>query len=101
MTAVAPVTLEGNGVRLAPLEHGHAEGLRAAARDGALGAPGGSHPAVGPEPVRPAGSAVGADVDMTDTGLLQNQPVDGLQVHVEFSAGPDADPRLCRRADRG
>jgi RimJ/RimL family protein N-acetyltransferase len=33
---VAPVALECNGVRLAPLGHDHAEGLRAAARDGEL-----------------------------------------------------------------
>ena len=36
MIAVAPVTLEYNGVRLEPLSLAHADGLRAAARDGAL-----------------------------------------------------------------
>ena len=36
MIAVEPVTLAFNGVRLEPLGHGHADGLRAAARDGEL-----------------------------------------------------------------
>jgi len=36
MIHVAPVTLEWNGVRLAPLSLAHADGLRAAAADGAL-----------------------------------------------------------------
>ena len=36
MIAVEPVTLAFNGVRLEPLDHGHADGLRAAARDGEL-----------------------------------------------------------------
>ncbi|WP_338767002.1 GNAT family protein [Massilia sp. METH4] len=36
MITVQPVTLEFNGVRLEPLGPGHAEGLRAAARDGEL-----------------------------------------------------------------
>jgi RimJ/RimL family protein N-acetyltransferase len=36
MIAVAPVTLEYNGVRLEPLGPGHAGGLRAAASDGQL-----------------------------------------------------------------
>ncbi|GGY62822.1 GNAT family N-acetyltransferase [Pseudoduganella albidiflava] len=36
MIDVRPVTLEFNGVRLEPLEQGHAGGLRAAARDGEL-----------------------------------------------------------------
>ncbi len=36
MMPVLPVTLEYNGVRLEPLGHQHAEGLRAAARDGEL-----------------------------------------------------------------
>jgi len=34
--AVAPVTLRGHGVRLEPLTSAHADGLRAAAADGAL-----------------------------------------------------------------
>jgi RimJ/RimL family protein N-acetyltransferase len=36
LAAFAPVTLELNGVRLEPLGAQHADGLRAAARDGAL-----------------------------------------------------------------
>jgi N-acetyltransferase len=36
MIAVQPATLEFNGVRLEPLGHEHAGGLRAAARDGEL-----------------------------------------------------------------
>ena len=36
MIEVAPVTLEGNGVRLEPLAMHHADGLRAAAMDGEL-----------------------------------------------------------------
>ena len=36
MNAVAPITLAHNGVRLEPLGQQHAEGLRAAASDGAL-----------------------------------------------------------------
>ena len=36
MIHVAPVTLEWNGVRLAPLSLAHADGLRAAASDGKL-----------------------------------------------------------------
>ncbi|WBS02255.1 GNAT family protein [Pseudoduganella sp. SL102] len=36
MIDVRPVTLEFNGVRLEPLEQRHADGLRAAARDGEL-----------------------------------------------------------------
>nr|AGU09881.1 Acetyltransferase (GNAT) domain [uncultured organism] len=36
MIEVAPVTLEANGVRLVPLGLEHADGLRAAAADGAL-----------------------------------------------------------------
>jgi len=36
MIHVAPVTLEGHGVRLEPLEHAHADGLKAAAADGNL-----------------------------------------------------------------
>ena len=36
MIHVAPVTLECNGVRLAPLSMAHADGLRAAAADGRL-----------------------------------------------------------------
>ena len=36
MISVEPVSLEGHGVRLEPLSSGHAEGLRAAARDGEL-----------------------------------------------------------------
>jgi RimJ/RimL family protein N-acetyltransferase len=36
MIHIAPVTLEGDGVRLEPLESGHAEGLSAAAADGRL-----------------------------------------------------------------
>ena len=36
MIDVQPTTLEFNGVRLEPLGHGHADGLRAAARDGEL-----------------------------------------------------------------
>lgn len=36
MISVAPVTLEGNGVRLEPLALHHADGLLAAARDGEL-----------------------------------------------------------------
>jgi RimJ/RimL family protein N-acetyltransferase len=36
MIAVQPVTLEFNGVRLEPLGHEHADGLRAAACDGEL-----------------------------------------------------------------
>ncbi|WP_332877228.1 GNAT family N-acetyltransferase [Massilia sp. S19_KUP03_FR1] len=36
MIQVAPVTLESNGVRLAPLSLAHADGLRAAASDGKL-----------------------------------------------------------------
>ncbi|QGZ39714.1 RimJ/RimL family protein N-acetyltransferase [Pseudoduganella flava] len=36
MIAVQPVALEFNGVRLEPLGHEHADGLRAAACDGAL-----------------------------------------------------------------
>ena len=36
MIAVAPVTLEGFGVRLEPLGHGHESGLATAARDGEL-----------------------------------------------------------------
>ena len=34
--APCPVTLEGHGVRLVPLSHDHADGLRAAAADGEL-----------------------------------------------------------------
>ena len=36
MIQVAPITLEFNGIRLEPLTIGHADGLRAAASDGAL-----------------------------------------------------------------
>lgn len=36
MIALAPVTLEGNGVRLEPLAHSHEQGLDAAAADGEL-----------------------------------------------------------------
>jgi len=36
MIAVAPITLEVNGVRLEPLAPHHADGLRAAASDGEL-----------------------------------------------------------------
>ena len=36
MIEVRPLTLASNGVRLEPLGHGHADGLRAAARDGEL-----------------------------------------------------------------
>jgi RimJ/RimL family protein N-acetyltransferase len=36
MIHVAPVTLEGHGVRLEPLGSGHVDGLKAAAADGAL-----------------------------------------------------------------
>ena len=36
MIRVAPVTLEGNGVRLEPLDFEHADGLRTAAADGNL-----------------------------------------------------------------
>lgn len=36
MLAVAPVTLDGHGVRIEPLSPGHADGLRAAVSDGEL-----------------------------------------------------------------
>lgn len=36
MITIAPVTLEGHGVRLEPMEPGHADALRAAAADGEL-----------------------------------------------------------------
>ena len=36
MIRIAPVTLEGHGVRLEPLEAAHADGLNIAARDGKL-----------------------------------------------------------------
>ena len=36
MISVQPITLEHHGVRLEPLDHGHADGLRAAACDGEL-----------------------------------------------------------------
>lgn len=36
MISVAPITLDGHGVRLEPLSHAHRDGLAAAAADGAL-----------------------------------------------------------------